>query len=393
MRAEIGMQHRNSLALLSVVFFSWGLLTSANTILVPYFQQQFGLGYQQSMLVQLAFYLAPFMVCVPTSVWMSRRGYKTTLQGALTITALGCISLFASLWAEWFYAALAAVFGVAMGVASLQVVANPYVTQSGQERDATRRLTIASTLNSLGTTSGPLLLGVAMLTLGIGNIYLLFCLALVVLVGVIYRSSLTDFRTTTPVDIRRHLAELTRQRGFMLGAATIFVYVGVEVSIGTVTISYLAQFGGLSSAAAASFISFYWAGSLAGRMLYSLVAGRIGALKVLLCGAGVALALVLYAIINPSFYGGIALILVGLCNSFMYPIIFSRAIDGLGQASGAGSAILIMCGVGGGVIPMVQAQMASEFGLSFSYFVPICGYLLIAFYAFSQIPKRIIQTA
>ena len=166
-------QSTRSLILLSLVFFSWGVLTSANSILVPHFQTLFSLTYQQSMLVQLAFYIAPFSVSIPTSILMAKRGYKFSLGGALALTVIGSLSLYFTLTAISFFGALISVFVVAMGVAALQVVANPYVTITGESHAATHRLTIASTLNSTGTTLGPVLLAIAMVTVGVANIYLM----------------------------------------------------------------------------------------------------------------------------------------------------------------------------------------------------------------------------
>ena len=377
-------QSSRSLILLSFVFFSWGVLTSANSILVPHFQTLFHLSYQQSMLVQLAFYIAPFAVSIPTSILMAKRGYKFSLSSALVLTIAGSFSLYATLTSLSFVGALMSVFIVAMGVAALQVVANPYVTVTGEEHDATRRLTIASTFNSTGTTLGPVLLAIAMVTVGVANMYLLLAFIITAIAIVIYRSSLVDVKPKQRVKVMIHLGCLAKQPQFLMGSLMIFTYVGVEVAVGTVSISYLSDpdIAGLSVATATTLISLYWAGSLVGRMAYSWLANRFTPLKPLMFGALCAMALIGFAMTNGSLLGGIALVMIGLCNSFMYPVIFSRAIANLGEATGAASAILIMCGIGGGVIPMLQASTLSSIGVVYSYLVPLLGYLAIAFYAF-----------
>lgn len=371
-----------SLILLSLVFFTWGVLTSANSILVPHFQSLFNLSYQQSMLVQMAFYIAPFAVSIPTSIQMVKRGYKFSLTAALLLTVIGALCLYLALKNLSFAAALCSVFVVAMGVAALQVVANPYVTVTGEASESTRRLTIASTLNSTGTTAGPVLLALAMVTVGIANIYLMLALLIALITYLIRRYLLVDVKSEQQVNVSAHLAKLSKQPQFVFGALMIFVYVGVEVAIGTVTISYLSDetLVGLSATTATTLMSIYWAGSLVGRMAYSFVAHRCAPLKTLLFGAMGASALILLAILTSSLVGGIALVLIGLVNSFMYPIIFSRAIENLGDSTGAASAILIMCGIGGGVVPMLQASTIASWGVANSYFVPLCGYIMLALY-------------
>ncbi|MCG9788986.1 MFS transporter [Vibrio mediterranei] len=381
---SVASKSSQSLILLSAVFFSWGLLTSANSILVPYFQSTFSLSYEQSMLVQLAFYFAPFAISIPTSALMARKGYKLSLTVALILTFLGSLCLCISFYGESFVFALSAVFITAMGVAALQVVANPYIIRTSNAQNETKRLTIASTFNSLGTTIGPIVLGIAMISIGLSNIYLVLSALLVLLACTLYSSSITDYRSVESVKILSHLATLRHQPQFIFGAATIFVYVGVEVSIGTVTISYLSDpnIGGFSAPVAATLMSLYWAGSLLGRFGYSIFAQRISAMNTLFSGACIAMILLSVAILSPSLFGGVALIMIGLCNSFMYPIIFSRAVSGLGDASGAASAILIMCGIGGGIIPMIQAMLITRFDVPTSYLIPVLCYAFIASFAF-----------
>lgn len=58
-----------------------------------------------------------------------------------------------------FWLCLAALFIVALGLAMLQIAANPYVTILGPERTASSRLNLAQAFNSVGTTIGPLIGG------------------------------------------------------------------------------------------------------------------------------------------------------------------------------------------------------------------------------------------
>ncbi|WP_028862717.1 MFS transporter [Psychromonas aquimarina] len=373
-----------TLMLLAMTFFTWGLLTSANSILVPHFQELFNLNYKQSMFVQIAFYLAPFLACIPTSIVMNRCGYKMTLSMSLIFTAVGAALFFSAVSFGSFSGSLAAIFILALGVAAMQVVANPYVTQLGEAASASRRLTFTSSINSLGTTLAPLFIGLTLAAFGIANLYLGIAFAVLTLALVIIKSNIQDFKSDLRSNFSGQMQALLKQKNFMLGACTIFVYVGVEVSLGTVTISYLTDenIAALAPSKAMTLISLYWAGSMFGRFVYSAFSQYIEPSKALGISACCASLLIIFAVLNSGIYGGAALILVGLCNSFMYPVIFSKSIEGLGALTGSASAVLIMCGIGGGIVPFIQAVMVDLSSVRMSYMVPLCGYLFILIYSF-----------
>ena len=56
-------------------------------------------------------------------------------------------------------------------------------------------------------------------------------------------------------------------RHLVFGAASIFCYVGAEVSIGSLLVSVLGYLKGLDHASAAKYLSFYWGGAMVGPFL------------------------------------------------------------------------------------------------------------------------------
>jgi len=376
-------KRNHALILLAITFFTWGVLSSANSILVAQFQSLFNLSYKQSMFVQIIFYFVPFLVCIPTSIVINRCGYKLTLAMSLMATAVGASLLFLSVFFVSFIGSLVAVFCIALGVSAMQVVANPYVIKLGEAQSAPKRLTLNSSINALGTTLAPLFIGLTLATLGIANLYLCFAVAIFVIAIVLLRSHAQDFRDEVQSNFRVAIKALLRQKGFMIGAFTLFIYVGVEVSVGTVSISYLTDENivGLSPSVAMSLISLYWAGSMLGRFLFGVFGRHFNPARALACSAFCAALLIIFAMLNHNVYGGIALILLGLCNSFMYPVIFSRSIEGLGPLASSASALLVMCGVGAAILPFIQAAVVDFSGLIASYLVPLAGYIIIFMYS------------
>ena len=221
-----------------------------------------------------------------------------------------------------------------------------------------------------------------------------------------------------------------------LGMLAIFVYVGVEVAIGSNLGELLKQkeFGGHSSSEVAPFIAMFWGSLMIGRW-----AGAINAFSlskqtkmilrfiVPLVAFGVVIGLTKAAGYNvdslywyilcvlvqiAAFYLtndkpaltlgvfgllGTAAMLIGLSTtgdiaiyaflsgglfcSIMWPCIFSLALGGLGKYQSQGSAFLVMMILGGALIPPLQGKLADIIGIQPSFVVGVICFIYLAFYA------------
>jgi len=151
------------LVIVTILFFMWGLLTSLNDILIPHLKAIYTLSYLQAMLVQFCFFGAYFIVSIPAGALIRRIGYQRGAVTGLLIAAAGC-ALFYPAARSGYALFLFAFFVLASGITILQVAANPYVTVLGPARTASSRLTLTQAFNSLGTTVGPYLGGVLILS-------------------------------------------------------------------------------------------------------------------------------------------------------------------------------------------------------------------------------------
>ncbi len=223
----------------------------------------------------------------------------------------------------------------------------------------------------------------------------------------------------------------------VLGMLGIFVYVGVEVAIGSNLSELLKQkdFGGYKTSQVAPFISMYWGSLMIGRWTGAINAfnmknatKQILTFVVPLIAFGVILGvnalaqkditpLIWYVVCVllqiMAFYlskdkpartllifsiMGIAAMLIGimstgpvavyaflsggLCCSIMWPCIFSLSIAGLGKHTTQGSAFLIMMILGGGIIPPIQGKLADIIGIHSSFIVAALCFVYLAFFAF-----------
>ena len=89
---------------------------------------------------------------------------------------------------------------------------------------------------------------------------------------------------------------LLKRARFAFGAACIFLYVGAEVSIGSIIVNYLMQTqraGTLPAQAAGKHVPFYWGGALVGRFIGAYVLRLVSPGKVLAFNAGMVMVLLL----------------------------------------------------------------------------------------------------
>jgi FHS family L-fucose permease-like MFS transporter len=380
------------LVIVTILFFMWGLLTSLNDVLIPHLKAIYTLNYLQAMLVQFCFFGAYFIVSLPAGALIRRLGYQKGAVTGLLIAAGGCALFYPA--AEGGYGLfLFAFFVLASGITILQVAANPYVTVLGPAATASSRLTLTQAFNSLGTTVGPALGGMLILA-GAGSVaadqastvrgpYLALAAALAILAILFALARLPRIdHAEADASSAGTTGSALQYRHLVLGAVAIFLYVGGEVSIGSFLVNFLGeqQVAGMPAAQAASYVSVYWGGALIGRFIGFAVMRVVSPGKALAFNALAAIALVLAAIFGRGQAAMWAILAVGLCNSIMFPTIFSMALHGLGRHTGQGSGILCMAIVGGAIVPFAQGWLADHIGVQPSFFVPAACYGFILFF-------------
>lgn len=405
-----GNNYRFALTALTSLFFMWGFITCLNDILIPYLKMLFDLNYTQAMLIQFCFFGAYFIVSVPAGMLVSRIGYKAGIVTGLLIAGAGCLLFVPAAAAHVYAMFLLALFVLASGITILQVAANPYVSVLGQPETAPSRLTMTQAFNSLGTTVAPFF-GAWLIFGGMdvpepvaGAVtestvqlpYIILAASLVLLAIIFAWLKLPAMGKKDPTAALPLGGEAWKQRHLMLGALGIFVYVGAEVGIGSFLVSYLSmpEIGGMTKSAASHYIAWYFGGAMLGRFIGAVVMQKVSAGKVLAFNAVCAVLLVALTILSSGKLAMWSLLLVGLCNSIMFPTIFSLAIAGLKQYTGQGSGILCLAIVGGAILPLLQGVLADNVGVQQAFILPLLCYLYIAFYGINGCkPRAVANTA
>ena len=385
------------------LFFIFGGITSLNDVLIPKLKHLYSLNYFEAMLIQFAFFTAYALISMPGAALVKRFGYlRTAVIGLLTMAA-GCLLFIPAASSSLYGAFLGALFVLASGVVIVQVVANPLISMLGPKRTTHSRLTFAQAFNSLGTTIFPLvgasiilgslaavdpatLTGAARDTFlnaesqAIVRTYIGLAVALGVLALLVFLGRNKLREAPVPATSFAQSFDLLRQVRFAFGALCIFLYVGAEVSIGSVMVNYLIQPDTLAGTAAHAgrLVAFYWGGAMVGRFIGSAILRVVPPGMVLLGVAVGAALLTTTSSLTLGMTSGYALIAVGLMNSIMFPTIFSLASEELGPRAADGSGIICVAIVGGAIVPAITGLVADATSLRAALFVPVACYLVIA---------------
>ncbi len=388
------------------LFFIFGGITSLNDVIIPKLKELFTLNYTQAMLIQFCFFTAYLVIGIPGAKLVKKIGYMRGAVAGLVIMMIGCLLFIPASQNAVYALFLLALFVLASGVVIVQVVANPLISMLGAPRTAHSRLTFAQAFNSLGTTIFPVLGAILILgslasvsadqlsgaaldayrtaeSQAIVRGYVGIAVALFVVAGAVWL-----FRNRLPQE--RHepssgLAglDLLGRGRFGWGALCIFLYVGAEVSIGSLVVSYVMQSSvlALPEQAAGKLIGFYWGGAMVGRFVGSALLRIVSPGKLLAAVAFGAIALILLSTNTTGPVSGYSLLAIGLMNSIMFPTIFSLASEGLGRRAADGSGIINVAIFGGAVVPLATGALADMSGsLAIALALPALCYAVILFY-------------
>ena len=390
------------------LFFIFGGITSLNDVIIPKLKELFTLNYTQAMLVQFCFFTAYLVIGIPGAQLVKKIGYMRGAVAGLLTMMVGCLLFIPASQTATYGLFLFALFVLASGVVIVQVVANPLISLLGPARTVHSRLTFAQAFNSLGTTVFPWV-GAALILGGLATISasqlsgveldayrtaetsaivrtyigLAIALAVVALAVFLFRNRLKGERHEHSSPLAGFA--LLRRPRFGLGALGIFLYVGAEVSIGSLIVNYLQQSRvmGLDATSAGSMISIYWGGAMIGRFIGSYFL-RIFSPGLILTGVAFgAITLILISIGTTGTVAGYSLLAIGLMNSIMFPTIFSLASEGLGSRAADGSGIINIAIFGGAVVPLLTGMLADISGsLAIALLLPAACYAAIAYFGF-----------
>ena len=413
-----------SIAILAAMFFVFGFVSWVNAILIPYFRISCELSHFQSYLVTFAFYIAYFVMAVPSGILLKKVGFKRGIMYGFMYMALGAFIFVPAALAREFGIFLVGLFSIGTGLAILQTAANPYVTIIGPIESAARRISIMGICNKFAGIVSPLIFAALILKASdketfaliesgtldaatqaavldelIRRVIVPYAILGVMLlaagIGIRY-SVLPEINTDEQnADAEAPAGEKTKRSIFsypylILGVLAIFFHVGTQV-IAIDTIINYANSMGIDLLEAKALPSYTLACTMIGYMLgIVLIPKYLSQTKALICCTVMGLLIsfgVVFVDFEMTLFGHTAnasiflLCLLGFPNSLIYAGIWPLSIRGLGEHTKTGSSLLIMGLCGNALLPLVYSYFAGMSSLRLGYWTLIPCFLYLVFFA------------
>jgi fucose permease len=380
----------------------------------------------------MAFYIAYFVMALPSSFVLKKTGYKNGMGLGLLVMSAGALLFIPAAYSRMFGIFLTGLFVMGTGLALLQTAVNPYITIIGPRESAAARISIMGICNKLAGFISPLILTALVMhgmekfkpevLNGLDQIaktealnelasrlvgpYIVIAIVLVLLAVMIKFSPLPDTmgedeKDETLMNYIRQIPYALKIPHLVLGMLALFLYVGVEVMAG----DSISQFGQhLNLVYASKLTSFTMA-----FMVVGYISGIIAIPKYISQSTALRVSAVLGAIFatgaifsNPasntlftSVFGWLNSVfnipllpdpvffiaLLGLANALMWPAIWPLVLQDLGKYTKIASALLIMGIAGGALIPPAYIRLSMATGYQQALWIMVPVYLFILYYS------------
>jgi len=409
-----------SIMLIGMMFFIFGFVSWANSILIPYFKIACELTNFKAYLVTFAFYISYFIMSVPASYVLKSIGFKKGMMLGFWIMSIGAFIFIPAAMNRAYPIFLLGLFTLGTGLAILQTAANPYITLLGPKESAAQRISIMGICNKGAGILAPLAFAAVILKAKDSDLFKslehmtgsdrnlalneliqrvilpYFCVGILLfLLGLAVRFSPlpeieTDEENEETTQANSNKTSILQFPHLILGAIAIFLHVGTQVIAIDTVIGYAGSMN-IQLMEAKIFPSFTLAATIFGYIIGIICIpkyiSQVNALRTctilgLLFSFGILMTSGNVELVGLNVDISICfVVLLGLANSLIWAGIWPLALDGLGKFTKIGASILIMGLCGNAILPLFYGYFADLYDLRLAYAVLIPCYLYLIFYA------------
>jgi FHS family L-fucose permease-like MFS transporter len=395
--------------LICTLFFMWAFLHNINGILIPQLKKVCHLTDTQSSLIDLAVYLAYFVMAIPAGLFSHKFGYKKGIIFGLFLYALGALIFLPAADNRTFPLFLLALFVAASGAAFLEAMANPYATILGAPSTSEQRLNLAQSFNGLGAVAAPLI-GTYFILSGIEHsqaeldalaakgqleaylqqeagvfkpVYLIIAIVLIVLAIIFIFQKLPEVTETTQdahstAKFSLSILRISHVRWAAIGE---FFYVGAQAGILGFFIRFAKQAADIPEKEAGQLQIFAMIGFMAGRFIGTWFMRYIKPARLLTIYAVINIVLVTIALTTHGRIAVYTLMATPFFMSIMFPTIFALGIKDLGEETKLASSFLVMAIIGGAFTPVMMGIISDKTGsMQNAFIMPLIGFLFILYF-------------
>jgi FHS family L-fucose permease-like MFS transporter len=409
-----------SIFLIGLMFFIFGFVSWVNSILIPYFKIACELTSFQAYLVAFAFYIAYFVMSVPSSYLLKAVGFKKGMMFGFWAMALGAFIFVPAAMSRTYEVFLLGLFTIGIGLSILQTAANPYITILGAKERAAQRISMMGICNKAAGILSPIVFAAVILkptdtdlfkqlssmtdvqrSAALDELIQRVIIPYIGLGTFLFVLGFLVFKSPLPEIDTEHESEdlATANAGknsifqfphLILGALAIFLHVGTQV-IAIDTIIGYANSMGIDLLEAKVFPSYTLfctiCGYLIGITVIPKFISQVNALRICTILGTIFTLLIIFAHGQVNFLGHQAdlsiwfVVLLGLANSLVWAGIWPLALDDLGRFTKLGASIMIMGLCGNAIMPLFYGYFADKLDVRQAYWVLLPCYLYLVFYA------------
>lgn len=391
--------------LVTSMFMLWGVANNMTDTLLAAFRKIMQMSDTQTTFIQMAFYGAYFCIALPASLYIRKHSYKSGVVMGLVLYAAGAILFLPAAWAASYAFYLFAIYIMAAGCSVLETTSNPYIMSMGTPETATRRLNIAQSFNPIGSIAGILvskyfiLQDISLYSIS-GTYAALGGVLLVIMLVMLFAHMPEGMDTGSPSGVggwqneqslRATFRRLAHNKQYVWGVVAQFFYIGAQIGAWSFTIRLVMKELDMQEAEAATLYLMAIIGFCLSRFVYTWLMKYFAPQRLLLVGALLSTISGLVVVLSSGWVAVVALILVSVFMSLMFPTIYGLALGSLKAATTGegfnegdvkiGASGLIMAILGGALLTPLQGMLSDAAGINISFLVPVVCFVVVLSYA------------
>ena len=379
------LRNRYMVVIVFLTFFVMSLLTNILGPIVPDIISSFHVGLGAAAFLPFSFFIAYGVMSIPAGFMVERFGEKRVMIAAFVAGTAGSLSFALH---PSYRVAVASLFIMGSGMATLQTAINPLLRVAGGEENFAFNSALAQLIFGSASFLSPYMYSYLVLNLGTAvargemllstlsrltpsslpwaSMYWIFALFTVAMIVILYFSHFPHVE---------RVAEEQAGSWYMYGSLfrkplvwgffiCVFAYVGSEQGTADWMSKFLSQYHGYDPhTTGAAAVSWFWglltAGCFIGMLLLKIFDSRY-VLRGTCTGALICLTA---AVFGPPRISLIAFPAIGLFASVMWPILVSLGLNSVAEHHGSLGGILSSAIMGGAVVPLIVGRIGDHFGL------------------------------
>jgi MFS transporter, FHS family, L-fucose permease len=375
---------RYMVAIVFLTFFVMSLLTNILGPLVPDIISSFKVSLAAAALLPFSFFIAYGVMSIPAGFLVERFSEKSVMVAAFLAGTAGSLSFALH---PSYRVAVASLFVIGSGMATLQTAINPLLRVAGGEEHFAFNSAFAQLIFGIASFISPHIYSYLVLNLGHAekqnallaildrltppalpwaSMYWIFAVFTVLMIAVLFFSRFPRVQRTEEESAGswQMYGSLFRKPMVWAFFGCVFAYVGSEQGTADWISKFISAYHGYDPhTTGATAVSWFWGlltfGCFIGMGLLKLFDSR----HVLIGTCLGALVCLTAALFGPGDVSVIAFPAIGLFASVMWPILVSLALNSVSEHHGSFAGILSTGIMGGAVVPLIIGRIGDHFGL------------------------------